>query len=638
MSEKKIIELQIIKGDQNIFTTDNTYLIPLYQREYAWREVQIKQLIDDINEVDVDKNYYIGSLIVHNRGNNNLEIIDGQQRLTTLFLLLNCLKVKTKVSLIFECRDRSNDTLKNITDIIKDPSNLEEKKIERNIQNGVNIIKDCFKNFFNDNQIEAFKEKLSRVILYQITVPPHTDLNRYFEIMNTRGEQLAQHDILKAHLMESLNPEEFERFALIWDACSDMNGYVQMHFSPEDRKDLFTRSWNEMPKVNTIKKYLSNQGNNSSPAQGGKIEDIINSKPVASVDGINERDERVRFESIIDFPHFLMHTLRVFIAHKGLENPLDQQLDDKKLKDDFDKIVKKSYPNNKADFSREFICTLLQTRFLFDQFIIKRETPNGSEDGEWSLKTLQVSRSGKNPTAYYNVTTIGKNCPTEECLMMQAALRVSYTSPKEMHWITNLLTELTRKIAQNSSTNSINWSGEDFLKFTESIAAKRVQEHMQGIDWAKKGTATPHIIFNYLDYLLWKQDYQKTQTKREFNDFTFEFRNSVEHWYPQNPSSDSFSRWDYVKGHHETVDCFGNLCLVQRNVNSKFSNLDPKSKKTTYKDFIAKGSLKLREMSKILDNCTAEEWCTKNCKAHEEAMIKILNDDLTSKGLIPTTN
>jgi hypothetical protein len=108
----------------------------------------------------------------------------------------------------------------------------------------------------------------------------------------------------------------------------------------------------------------------------------------------------------------------------------------------------------------------------------------------------------------------------------------------------------------------------------------------------------------------------------------------VEHWYPQNPSSDSFSRWDYVKDHYETVDCFGNLCLVQRNVNSKFSNLDPKSKKTTYKDFIAKGSLKLREMSKILDSCNVEEWCTEKCKVHEGEMIKILEEDLTSKGLI----
>ena len=211
---------------------------------------------------------------------------------------------------------------------------------------------------------------------------------------------------------------------------------------------------------------------------------------------------------------------------------------------------------------------------------------------------------------------------------MQAALRVSYTSPKEMHWITNLLTELTSKIAQNSSINSINWSGEDFLKFTESIAAKRVQEHMQVNDWAKKGTATPHIIFNYLDYLLWKQDYQQAQTKREFNDFTFEFRNSVEHWYPQNPSAEGFAKWDDIQD-GTTVDRLGNLCLIQRNVNSRFSNSSPVSKLNSFKGIVEKGSLKLRLMSEATKD--DNEWRTTACAKHEESMIKILEEDLSSK-------
>ena len=43
------------------------------------------------------------------------------------------------------------------------------------------------------------------------------------------------------------------------------------------------------------------------------------------------------------------------------------------------------------------------------------------------------------------------------------------------------------------------------------------------------GVNTPHIVFNYLDYLLWKANVEK------YNDFSFEFRNSVEHWYPQTP-------------------------------------------------------------------------------------------------------
>ena len=69
-------------------------------------------------------------------------------------------------------------------------------------------------------------------------VPENTDLNRYFEIMNTRGEQLEQHDILKATLMRYL-PDDSEKstFAKIWDACSDMTGYVQMHFIKDSSEE-----------------------------------------------------------------------------------------------------------------------------------------------------------------------------------------------------------------------------------------------------------------------------------------------------------------------------------------------------------------------------------------------------------------
>ena len=86
-----------------------------------------------------------------------------------------------------------------------------------------------------------FVSRLAHVVLYRIEVPEHTDLNRYFEIMNTRGEQLEQHDILKAQLMGYLNDrgEQELFFQKIWNACSDMTGYVQMHFSPTDREKNF---------------------------------------------------------------------------------------------------------------------------------------------------------------------------------------------------------------------------------------------------------------------------------------------------------------------------------------------------------------------------------------------------------------
>ena len=97
----------------------------------------------------------------------------------------------------------------------------------------------------------------------------------------------------------------------------------------------------------------------------------------------------------------------------------------------------------------------------------------------------------------------------------------------------------------------------------------------------------------------------------------FEFRNSVEHWYPQNPSEGSFEKWD-------KRDRFGNLCIISRSVNSKFSNLSPESKMNTYKKMVQKGSLKLRIMGDIIEGCSSEDWKQRKCVEHEEEMISIL--------------
>lgn len=65
-------------------------------------------------------------------------------------------------------------------------------------------------------------------------------MNRYFEFMNIRGKQLEQHDVLKAQFMSSINGNEGKaEFARIREACSDMSGYVQMHFDVETRERFF---------------------------------------------------------------------------------------------------------------------------------------------------------------------------------------------------------------------------------------------------------------------------------------------------------------------------------------------------------------------------------------------------------------
>lgn len=619
----KIAVLRIIDADSSIFKSVK-YSIPLYQRDYAWEEKQIVQLIEDIDDVKLGDNYYIGSLIVANH-EGVYEVVDGQQRLTTLFLLLSYLGINTgkEDALSFSCRDKSNYTLRHIRNILADERDkYDVDQLQQNIISGLNIIKECIEKF-SDEHKNQFVKKLENVVLYRIEVPDHTDLNHYFEIMNTRGEQLEQSDVLKARLMRELrgNKREQTVFATIWDACRDMTGYVQMHFTPAMRGQLFTAEWGRIPsrKLVDYRKLPVSSVSES----GAYISDSISSNyTVKTEDGYLEDDTRVRFESVIDFPYFLLHVLKVYLAlhpeikHSNADALVYELLDDKKLTSSFERVlncgVVNGRPIDRARFSREFMICLLRTRYLFDKYIIKREYANESSDGEWSLKSLFVSGQQSNKRAYYANTRFAAYKQWESTnrwrhthnLMLQSALRVSYTSPKIMHWITKLLIWLSYN-ADGLDTKIPNYTDE-----INEIAKCPVREYLENKDFSL-GVNTPHVVLNYLDFLLWKKD--------QAVDFTFEFRNSVEHWYPRNPSEGTFERWD------DNVDRFGNLCLIQRNVNSRFSNMSPEAKKSTFKEMIAKGSLKLRIMNELtIGNNASQEWKDTIVAEHEKDMLDML--------------
>ena len=634
-----VTELYIVENDKTIFNSDMNYVIPLYQRAYAWEDKQLIQLIEDICDVSKDVNYYIGSLIVSEQ-NNAFEVVDGQQRLTSLFILLNCLGYDVPNTLTFACREKSNYTLTHIQDLInEDRGILDLDRIEQGIQNGIKILKQTIA---NNGVEEKLRDNLSRVVVYRIEVPDNTDLNRYFEIMNTRGEQLEQHDILKATLMSYLSDEQDKSlFAEIWDACSDMTGYVQMHFTSKQntvREAIFGDYWSEIPSKHwdDYKKGIEWGAINGQELTLAKITE--RNFTVESFDGNLDDKTRVRFESIIDFPYFLLHVLKVYVSlnhifHEDGLKIMDDLLDDKRLLDSFNRVV--SYgvnkegriKENKEAFSKGFIVSLLRTRFLFDQYVIKREYKNENSDGDWSLKALYVSGkgTGKKPY-YYNTMFVRKgehyqdwksNTRNKQNIMIQSALRVSFTSPKVMHWITQLLIWLS----ENEEEEKIG-----FYEVAEDIARKAVREQFFDVSRDgiyEMGVNTPHIVFNYLDYLLWKDNVEN------YNDFSFEFRNSVEHWYPQHPSEGSFDPWT------DGVDRFGNLCIIQRNVNSRFSNMSPEAKKSTFEKMISKGSLKLRLMSELTtvnDGTNASQnWKDNVCKEHEEEMINILKDSCCSE-------
>ena len=104
-------------------------------------------------------------------------------------------------------------------------------------------------------------------------------------------------------------------------------------------------------------------------------------------------------------------------------------------------------------------------------------------------------------------------------------------------------------------------------------------------------------------------------------DWYFEFRNSIEHFYPQYPmETESFMKWE-----DEDLNRFGNLALITVSGNSKFSNLPPEGKVTSYQELI-KQSLKLKIMKEMI-YINGGVWNEEIAAIHREEMFNILKNE-----------
>ena len=105
----------------------STYEVPVYQRNYAWSKDEISALIQDVYD-SFQKNdaaiYYIGTLVSFNRGDRVFEVIDGQQRLTTIRIILGVLGVNPTNQLTYSAREKSDKTLKAIPEFKIDKLDL----------------------------------------------------------------------------------------------------------------------------------------------------------------------------------------------------------------------------------------------------------------------------------------------------------------------------------------------------------------------------------------------------------------------------------------------------------------------------------------------------------------------------------
>ena len=615
---------------KELFNSNDEYLIPIYQRNYAWQEAQVVQLVEDIADYaemnknnHVKKTYYIGTLVVYERIKNGkivYETIDGQQRLTTLSILLSVLnnifkmQIEFNALLRFESRETSTKTLEAI---YSDKGFSDD--LNPTMKNAYDIIKKS-KKLKNQKNREIFKDYLwNHVEILRVSVPEDTDLNHYFEIMNNRGEQLEKHEVLKSYMLAVFKEEEIRErkvFSKIWDACSDMSRYVQYGFNTSERVSLFGDNWDKFNKTNfdNVLEILKEEGTISN--NGISLQEIINKKEYEDNKNKNEDNKTSeRFTSPVNFQNFLLHVLR--IQKKDDDIPLD----DKRLIETF-----KPYLEEK-DFVQTFGFNLLKAKYLFDNYILKRDYSDGrKEDGEWSLKKLLKGTS----SAQYN-NSFGdeqNDNQNKKLIKLLSMFHVSNSSQIYKHWLTGALNHLCRQDENNINANKyiiyLEKQAELFLKnnylahisnnYKDIIFNDNLKINTDiNLELLNQGTNVENFIFNYLDYLLWDKDNLK------YKDFHFTFRSSVEHFYPQNPL-DGQDELDNL-----TLNSFGNLCLISASKNSKLSNYQPEAKSDHY---YKSGYDSPKQMLMMEKMKKSNKWWKDEILDHQKEMINLLIEDL----------
>mgnify|MGYP004454620715 CR=1 FL=1 len=459
---------KVDKGNINLL--DKLFEIPLYQRLYEWKKEQIETLLDDMKKAfdESKENYFIGNITTSKKG-DKFVLIDGQQRLTTLWFVGFYLASKDSKSwqnfivqgddlrISMPIRDDEENALTELAKNINGKENLAQSLqgygVYKNIIDAFKCIESWFVNSNGKNiDLANFAKYIyENVCFVFVILAENTDLNRFFVRMNNRGKQLEKHEILKARLLNAIREsyknepnkkDEWQKYAKIWDLCSDMDKYIFQ--SASDRSILKSKSQNE--------NSAESSNNNDSLV---KIADIVEKYKIPETNKSKEKDSPSKVESIIDFPTFLLHCYKLWIAKKckykidkitiSKDRLLEIMWDNKVKNEEIicckDFIFNDKDSGNAKQDCKEFIIDMLRYRVLFDYFVIK-DNKKLIEKGKnsYAIKHLDKDNNG-----YYSVAD---NNALEKLAMVQNYLRVARQGEKQNyhHWLTPFLKFLYKHI------------------------------------------------------------------------------------------------------------------------------------------------------------------------------------------------
>lgn len=624
--------------------------IPIYQRLYVWTEEQVKTLFEDLHTAYTAKKdlYYIGGIItVKNALKPNLyDLVDGQQRFTTLWLLSNELRRALlpftyngkKLRLQFSIRENvsefftSIDQISNeVNEASNDFSDLMQVGKARNL-----IIQLIDKHLTDEEEKQAFSNFIfDKVKMVKTTVPPSNDLNKLFEALNNRGAQLEHHEILKARLLsfiESVNKRQ--KYAKLWQACSVMDNYIERVFALEigSAQNIAAIYYNGFSIKNVLDffdyrdshKELSLSQVIQKPEKYSTISDTFKKELNHHPEATEDEFEPVR--SILSFPQLLLHSLRIFLFKQQKEDI--QRINEKELLEIFDeRFLKSDFIDEKSVIT--FIETLFEVRYAFDRYVIKWVTV-GDQKEEHILKDIYKQNQKHGGQTYYL-----RRLKKEELHGIGLLQSILYHSQQNttqywltpfLYWMINenpsfneaflWLRQLDNTLLSTNKEN-IPLPERTFQSMTEYLKYNPVPEAIFGNFEEPKndGTAFPHYWFYKIEFVLWY--YRNKLGKSDvWKDYKMTARNSIEHIGPQNP------RFPEDKVCIKMLDTIGNLVLVTRSINSEYSDKAFRVKKSMFLDKKSKGSIDSLKSDLIYEH---QNWNDKLAQKHFEEIMELLN-------------
>lgn len=637
MSSKVETELLSL---QTIATKDLGFVIPCYQRPYVWREEEVIKLFDDVRDAYLAKepHYFIGSVLSALNGDKSqYELIDGQQRTTTLMLLSLAFKavgIETPLAhvsikgenprLTFEIRESVRNLLGSYAglDKITKPGEEDIRKDEYlvHLEANLTILKQQVDKLAeqSDFDIQGFADYIfNQVQWVNNIVPASMDLNRLFSSLNTGGIQLEPVDLLKAKLFKHITTDKAV-YSSIWQACEHTDNYFERNlrqiFKNADWQTLeYTDLANyqaELFPLVSSSNSVQRVGKSIAEIASGSLDfDVEPEQSESQSDDFD--DETVYCRSIISFELLLIHTLRIFCTQKSWDD-LTPRIRASNLMSCFEGLLQHDERTIKS-----FIELLWQVRYQFDTWVVKWVEHDDREDAQLRLTSISKNK------AYINRKA------KELGLLAQLQSVRNFTGDRSaQYWLTAFLCRLVADPKANdedvvtlleSIDNKMSLTRETqkeaSFKLASDISPQTIPWEDQAIYLKSSlGTRFEHYWFQKLEYLLWKNGDKTNDGK--LKRYRITSKNSVEHVHPQNE--------EY---HHELekspLNAFGNLVLLSPGENSSYSNQTVAKKKADFDSKPRYDALKLKDIFETYTQSNGQ-WSAIEIDKHQQKMLKLL--------------